>query len=198
MLASGGVQSSDVWLWCVPTGEPLLLIPDAVEDCSVEALAFQPGGRLLALAGIDRPAGSEKDGELVLWDLETRGALSIKGGATALAFRPDGVVLACASIDRGVRLWSVSEAIVVQELTGHQDTVNCLAWSADGRWLASAGEDRVVRLWEAQSGELAGAWELDNPIKSLAFTPDGKDLFTGNGNTSCYQIEVEQLLTSGA
>jgi WD40 repeat protein len=197
LLASGSVQSSDVWLWGAPSGEPLLLIPDAVDDCSVEALAFQPGGGLLAVAGIDWMATGGDDGEVVLWHLEEkRPVLSLHGGATAIAFHPEGRLLACAALNRSVRIWDVVEDRIRQELPGHQDTVSCVAWSPDGRLLATAGEDRVVRLWNAASGELAGAWELDNPISSLAFAPDGKSLFTGNGNTSCYQIDVEELLQS--
>ncbi len=245
LLASSGVQSSDVWLWKVPTGEPALIIPDAVDDCSVDALAFQPGGRLLALAGIDWLATSGNDGWLVLWDLvENKSRTSLPGGVTAMAFHPAGRLLAFASLNRsvrvwdtkenrvvlresreidtarGVRLWDVVEDRVVLELKGYEDTfgclawspegqivrttrkgslawtITCLAWSPDGLLLASGGEDRVVRLWDPVTGELAGAWELDNAINSLAFTPDGKYLYTGNGNTSCYQIEVEQLLAS--
>jgi dipeptidyl aminopeptidase/acylaminoacyl peptidase len=199
LLASGSVHSSDVWLWRVPSGEATLLIPDAVEDCSVEALAFQPGGRMLAIAGIDWLATRGNDGEVVLWDLEERKAkLSLPIGATAIAFHPAGRLLACAGLNRTIRLWDVQDDRVVrEEEKAHQDTVTCLVWSPDGRLLASGGEDRVVRLWDSGTGELAGAWELDNPIQSLAFTPDGKYLFTGNGNTSCYQIEVERLLASG-
>jgi WD40 repeat protein len=193
LLASGGLQSSDVWLWKVPSGEPMLLIPDAVEDCSVEALAFQPGGRLLALAGIDWLATSGSDGEIVLWHLdECAVKRSLPGGAMALAFHPAGRLLACAMLNRTVQIHDLHDQ-TVRSLTGHTDTVTCLAWSPDGQWLATGGEDRVVRI-HGSSGEVAGAWELDNTIKSLAFTPDGKYLFTGNGNTSCYQIEVEQLV----
>ena len=43
----------------------------------------------------------------------------------------------------------------------------------------------------------AGLVELDTQIKALAFAPDGRSLFTGNGTTSCYQIEVRQILASG-
>ncbi len=198
LLASGSVQSSDVWLWKVPSGEPLLLLPDAVEDCSVDALAFQPGGRLLAIGGIDWLATCGNDGEVVLWHLDERQTkFTLPGGATAIAFDPTGRLLACAGLNRTIRLWDVQDNRVVhEEEQAHSETISCLAWSPDGRLLASGGEDRVIRLWSAASGELAGAWELDNPIESLAFTPDGKQLFTGNGNTSCYQIEVERVLAS--
>jgi WD40 repeat protein len=200
LLASGGVQSSDVWLWQVPSGEAALLIPDAVEDCSVEALAFQPAGRLLAIAGIDWLATGLNDGEVVLWHPDERKTkLSLPGGATAIAFDPSGRLLACAGLNRAIRLWDVqANRVVRKEDEAHRDTVTSLSWSPDGRFLASGGEDRVVRLWNAATGQPAGAWELDNPIESLAFSPDGKYLFTGNGNTSCYQIELEKLLASRA
>jgi WD40 repeat protein len=206
VLASAGVQSTDVWLWQVPSGEPLLLIPDAVDDCSVEALAFQPGGTLLAVAGIDYLATGGDDGEVTLWQPEEkRRHLALPGGATAIAWHPDGRHLAVANLRKVVRIWDTQDtrvegptpAAVRRELTGHQDTITAIAYSADGRWLATAGEDRTVRLWNATSGEEAGAYELDNQVRALVFSPDGKWLFTGNGNTSCYQIEVEQLLASG-
>jgi WD40 repeat protein len=198
LLASGGVQSSDVWLWRVPEGEPELLIPDAVDDCSVEALAFQPTGELLAVAGIDWLATSGNDGEVLLWHLgERQVRRSLAGGATAVAFHPSGGLLARSGLDRTIRIHDVVENREAAELKGHRETVTCLAWSPDGSLLASGGEDRTVRLWDAGQGEQVGAWELDNSIRSLCFTPDGKHLFTGNGNTSCYQIEVEQLLASG-
>ena len=38
--------------------------------------------------------------------------------------------------------------------------------------------------------------ELDCQIRCLAFSPDGKFLYTANGNTTCYQFEVAKLLGS--
>src|SRR5262249_23642498 len=40
LLASGGYQTTDVWLWQVPSGEPALIIPLAAECCAIETLAF--------------------------------------------------------------------------------------------------------------------------------------------------------------
>jgi hypothetical protein len=35
--------------------------------------------------------------------------------------------------------------------------------------------------------------ELDTPIKALRFSPDGRFLFTGNGNTTSYAISLENV-----
>jgi WD40 repeat protein len=194
-LASGGFQSSDIWLWDVPAGTPALLIPDAAPDCAVEALAFHPRGRLLAVGGIDWLATSGSDGQVALWDLhERRQALTLPGGVTALAFHPEGHHLAAASLEQSVRVWDIRDGRLVGELLGHLGGVTGVAYSPDGKVLASGGDDRTVRLWDPATGEPLGAVELETQVKALAFSPDGKSLFTGNGNTSCYQLEVEQIL----
>ncbi|HZY87625.1 MAG TPA: WD40 repeat domain-containing protein [Gemmataceae bacterium] len=196
-LAAGGYQSSDVWLWDVARAEPALLVPDAAEGCSVEALAFAPGGRLLAVGGIDYLATSGLDGRVVLWDVHARKpAAALHGGAAGLSFHPSGKWLASASLVQSVRVWDVEGGRLVAELLGHLDAVTCVAYSPDGHWLASGSDDRTVRLWDSD-GVQRGMTELDTQVKALAFSPDGRHLFTGNGNGSCYQFEVRQLLTEG-
>jgi WD40 repeat protein len=194
LLATSGYQSTDVWVWRVAGGEPVLLIPGATDGCSVEALAWHPGGGVLACAGIDWLSTGGSDGRVTLWDVGQRKQLAaFAGGATAVAFHPSGKKLAAAMLKHTVRVWELDSEQPAMELIGHFDAVTCLAYSPDGRLLATGGDDHTVRLWDAESGLERGLIELDTQIKALAFSPDGKYLYTGNGNTSCYQLDVRQI-----
>jgi WD40 repeat protein len=197
LLAAAGSRSGDVWLWTVPVGEPLPL-PNAGERCGVEALAFQPGGRLLAVGGIDWLAPCGVEGRIVLWDVrERRPIVVLPDGAGGLAFHPSGRFLAAATLTERVVVWDVETGRQCREMSEHLDAVTCVAYSPDGRWLASGSDDRTVRLWDANGGAPRGLAELDTQIKALAFAPNGRSLFTGNGTTSCYQLDVRRMLLDG-
>jgi WD40 repeat protein len=144
-------------------------------------------------------ATSGLDGQVFLWDVaDRRRVASLRGGAVGLAFHPSGRHLAAASLAQTVRVWDVPGGNLVHELVGHLDAVSCVAYSPDGRWLASGGDDHTVRLWDAETGLPRGAVELDSQVKALCFAPDGRQLFTGNGNSSCYRLAMQQLLDEGA
>lgn len=195
VLASASASGRDVWLWNADRAEPLLVIPDAADGCSVEGLAFAPQGDLLAAAGVDWLAAGDSDGAVLVWDVvQPCQVVRLPGGARALAFHPAGRLLATASLARTVRVWDVPTGYRVAELTGHDEAVTCVAYSPDGRLLASGSDDRTVRLWDVQTGASLGMTELDTQVKVLCFAPDGRSLYTGNGNTSCYQLRTQRLM----
>ncbi len=193
-LASASATGLDVWLWRTADGEPILIIPDALDGCAVQALAFHPQGGLLAVGGIDWLATGGTDGAVCLWDLHQRCEIAtLAGGSTAVAFHPSGQRLASASLENAIWLWDLHSQEVVAEITGHDATLTALAYSPDGTLLASASEDRTLRFWNADGDEVA-LKEVDSHIQNLAFSADGKYLFTANANTTCYQIEMTKLL----
>ena len=65
--------------------------------------------------------------------------------------------------------------------------------------LATAGSDSVVRLWNVADGKELRQWnfaasgQLRQPdkgfVRTLAFTPDGKQIVTGNANTTLYLLD---------
>lgn len=194
-LASAGSLGTAVWLWQVKDGEPSLLIPDALDGCTIESLAFHPKGRLLAVGGIDWLATGGSDGAICLWDLHERCEVAMfVAGTTALAFHPSGRRVVSTTLARTIAIWEVETQQLVEELAGHDDTVTCVAYSPDGRRIASGSDDRTVRLWDSQTGAELCVCPLDTQIKSLCFSCDGRYLYTGNGNTTCYQLDVRQLL----
>ncbi len=197
LLATGGFRSGDVWLWSIPDARPVLVIPGAAENYPVETLAFHPDKRVLAVAGIDGTAG-DPDGSVALWDVGQRRQIAVfRGGAAGVAFHPDGRRLAVASLVQSIRVWDLENSHRAAEWPAHNDAVTCVAYSPDGRLLASGGDDHTVRLWDADTGATRGLAELDTQVKALCFSPDGRWLYTGNGNGSSYELDVPGLLAKG-
>ncbi|MCI0457026.1 MAG: WD40 repeat domain-containing protein [Gemmataceae bacterium] len=199
LLASASSTGLPVWIWDTATREPTLLIPDPLDGCTVEALAFHPTRRVLAVGGIDWLATGGSDGAVSLWDLDQRAEIAtFANGVTALAWHPDGTRLATAALDRSLQVWAPGNLQApLAELRGHEDMPRAVAFSPDGKLLASGGDDRTVRLWDVDSGEELAARELDTQVQALCFSPDGRYLFTANGNTTCYRLEVCVLLSGG-
>lgn len=195
VLASASSTDGLVWLWNWEKAEPILIIPEAADGCTVEALAFHPHKNWLACGGIDWLATGGTDGATCLWDLDQPGKIWLfEQGTTSLSFHPTGKLLAAASLGEVVYLYDLDAQQIAAELPGHREGVTCVAFSPDGRWLASGSDDRTLRLWDATSRELIAQQELDTHIKAVGFSPDNQFVFTGNGNTTCYQLEVAKLL----
>jgi WD40 repeat protein len=194
-LASASASDATVWLWNIQTNEPALIIPVAADGCSVETLAFHPSGGILATGGIDYMSTGGSDGAICVWDASKRERICVfNRGTTSIAFHPTGRWLASAGLDQTVRVWDVEKQQLAFEAAGHADAVTCVAYHPEGLWLVSASEDRTVRIWNASTGEACAVHELDVPVKALAFSPDGRFLYSGNGNTTCYQLDVSLLL----
>jgi WD40 repeat protein len=179
--------------------EPLVLLADALRGFQVEALAFHPQDPLLAIGGRDTLGTGPAAGALALWDLARREeAAFLPSAAECLAFHPSGYFLASAALAPAVRVWRLERdgwtPSLEFELVGHVETVSCLAYSPDGMWLAVGGDDHTLELWEAETHRRAATIEVDTQLKILCFSPDGRYLYSGNGNASCYQFDVQRLL----
>ena len=165
---------------------------EAHHDGAVRALAQVPGVRrpeaLRHLSGGD-------DGQVM--------AQRWNGEVTTLDHR-DARVTALAVDDRGLRAaWGYDDGTLVvwslefgKEISREQAAVaRALAFSPDGATLAAGRDDKRVALFAAdtgkQSGELA---ELDGPGLAVAWSADGKRLFSGgtDGKIVTWDVATKQ------
>jgi WD40 repeat protein len=193
-LASGCRTDGTAWLWNPADGEPKLIIPEAAEGCTVEAIAFHPNGSWLACGGIDYLATSGSDGAVSIWNTDERlRVATFVGGAINLAFDPAGRWLAVASPDSTIYIWDVTTQQLLHEISGPGVRVAAVAFSPDGRFLAAGCDDHTLRFWDAPGGHSLSVTDLDTPVRALRFSGDGQRLYTGNGNTTCYEILTGRL-----
>ena len=135
----------------------------------VLAVAFAPCGRLLA-------TGSQ-DGTAKLWDLHTNTDVrTLTGHArpiVALAFAPNSLYLATGSQDTTARLWNVGTGECKAVLMGHANTVAAVAFGANSALVATGSLDCTARVWDTAGCCIASLPGLNQPVVSVAISPDG-------------------------
>jgi len=139
----------------------------------VNALAFEPNARLLAVARSDAVDLLSLDSRAVV-----RSLTGFRGSANAVVFSPDGqTVLAGTGDATGgeVQQWKVSEGTPIRVLGRHKDAVYALAITSDGQTLATGGYDYAIKLWALSDGaERTHITANQGAIMGLAFRADGR------------------------
>jgi len=196
-LAMASQSDGLVWIWnpASPQADPELILIEAADGCTLEAVAVHPNGQFVAAGGVDVLSTGERDGAVCVWDVPAKKKLHVfDDAATALAFDPHGRFLAGAGLEDKVFLWDLQRGELAFALEGHQERIHCVGFTPDGNYLVSGGDDCTLRLWDVLSGRLVVVREFDSPIQSLAFDPAGAFLYTGNGNTTVHEISIAGLL----
>jgi WD40 repeat protein/mono/diheme cytochrome c family protein len=149
---------------------------------SIQALAFAPGPKLIAIA---------RYGEVELMSAEShsivRSLKGHRGAVNALAFSSDDKLLAAAAGEPAlfgeVKLWNVADGSPVRTFEGHKDALYAVAVSPDGHTLATGSYDQKIKLWELDTGKEGYTLSAHNgAIFDLAFRPDGQILASASGD----------------
>ncbi|MEU6224672.1 WD40 repeat domain-containing protein [Streptomyces sp. NPDC047042] len=156
----------------------------------VGAIAFEPGGKVLAIV---------TGHEVQLWDVTDRDRPRHLGRAPraasdflSVAFTPDGNTLVGGKLNGEVTLWNVSDPsdpkAVANLDTGTKSGINRAIVSPDGRTLAAVSAVGSAHFWDI--GDPARAKTLGEPLQvsqeplnSVAFAPDGRTLVTSGEDT---------------
>jgi WD40 repeat protein len=188
----------EVGLWDVATGQRRAVEFRNPHAKGISAVAFAPGGSLLATGG--------HDATVKLWDVPTGRELARlvghSGQVRGLAFARDGRALASSANDGVVKLWDVPNAPDEAPIRGNHHGVFSIAFSPDGKILATGGWDSrwpaapgMIKLWDATTGaELRVLRDPNLKFVALAFSPDGSTLATGSGDLQRYQTPGEVKL----
>ncbi len=178
-VASGGLDHS-VRLTDLVTGHTLtnFMLPD-----QVMAVAFSPDGGELA-------AGTYNEGLVRRWALPAFRPLNTLTNEEAIqrvAYSPDGHLLVAAGRE-GSALWNIASAERLGRWpTGHPSlTAVGIAFSPDGRQLAlDRGDGSFLVIDVATRKETARIPAHEGPVRGLAYSPDGRRLYSAGDRTVC-------------
>ena len=193
------------------TGESLHYVPDPKDGHldsppQIRSVEMSPVDPDIVLTSTD-------DKKAQLWSRKKPGEPTrtlrghLAGTVWQARFSPDGKLIATAGDDGSVRLWN-SESDDTKPFDGHRGPVYTVEFSPDGKTLVSGGRDRRLLVWSVptlaelhanadgiqnrlksanetqQSAEFRTLGEHMSAVQCLAFSPDGKLLFSGSDDNS--------------
>jgi len=169
------VSGSAATLWDPATGRRRCELRHAASS-AVASAVFGPDGARIVTAGND---------QLVkIWDSASGrllAELAHPRAVTFAAFSPDGARIASTCADGQARIWQGDAALCLR----HDDTVSHAAFRRDGRWIVTASKDKTARIWDVATGApCAPSISHAEPVRRVAFSPDGTRIITVSGNAA--------------
>ncbi|KAF2276474.1 WD40 repeat-like protein [Westerdykella ornata] len=168
VVAAGSIDSFDIHIWSVQTGQ--LLDRLSGHEGPVSSLAFAPDGSTLVSGSWDRTVR--------LWSIfartQTSEPLQLMADVLAVAFRPDSKQIAVTTLDGQLTFWSVSDATQQSGVDARRDvsggrklsdrrtaanvagtkSFTTVQYSADGSCVLAGGNSKYICLYDVVSGVL--------------------------------------------
>jgi WD40 repeat protein len=170
---SGGDRT--IRVWDIESGQLVKTLADNVGPTTT--VTFTPDGKMFITGAVG------DDRTVKFWDATTLELLQSStqqtGFINALSVTPDGRALV-AAVRNFVKAWDLASYKELFNKKGPSLEINTIAVSPDSRLIATANKEGTIMLFDAKTGRklttLSGhkGWVL-----SLAFSPDGKYLYSG-------------------
>jgi WD40 repeat protein len=152
--------------------QPLMRIGEHATGFVVTCFALAAQGDLVAI-------GSD-DGNIRLWSLSANKvvrtiAATKKNFIGGVAFAPDGKQIALHADNELVGLWDIESGKELGRCPQEVAVIDQICFSPSGG-LVGVVSDSVGFVWDINSGK---TWKSEQPVRSLAFSPDGKSIALG-------------------
>lgn len=96
------------------------------------------------------------------------------GPVYSLSISPDSEYIVSAGEDRLIRLWSLPNFSLLNELDGHDSQIFSLEFSPDNRTVISGGWDKTVKVWDLPTGKcLMTLRGHQRAVNQVSISPDG-------------------------
>ena len=158
------------------------IAPHGTPRLPVQAIAYDPHGKLLAIARANQVELRTADTQKTFRTLGPH-----EGNVNAVVFSPDGKLLIAAGGLPGktgrIRVWDIATGKSVSNFGGHTDAIYAAAISPDGDLLATGSYDQKIFLWQLSSKEkLRELLGHNGAVFALDFRNDGKVLASGSAD----------------
>jgi len=192
------IKPGEIKLWDTATGKEIRTFSGHFD--SIRSVAFSPDGKQII-------SGSE-DCTIKLWDTATGRVIKTFSGhntnwgwVCSVAFSPDGKQIISGSEDCTIKLWDTATGREIKTFSDQQlESVYSVAFSPDGKQIISGSgfcnvnlqdgsslpsadpsELAIIKLWDIATGkEIRTFWGHSHSIRSIAFSPDGKQILSGS------------------
>jgi WD40 repeat protein len=182
------LATGELGLWDVRAGRQYLTL--SRDRGVVSSVSFSPNGRLLA--GGD----AYGYGIVTLWKTASGKVRSSLRGREeivwSVAFISDGL-LASAN-DGTVSLWDLRAGKERAVLKGHDNRSRVNGLAVAGKLLASSRDDGTVCLWDTGTAKQLLMLKLDDEVRSVALSADGRLLAVGDTEGTIRIWQVSKLL----
>jgi WD40 repeat protein len=109
------------------------------------------------------------------------------GFVRTVAVTPDGQTIVSGSDDYAVKLWRLSDGLLLRTLTGFTKTALSVGVTPDGQMVVS-GSYQEIRVWRSSDGTLVRRLPVVDSgdaghvdwVSSVAITPDGQTIVSGS------------------
>jgi WD40 repeat protein len=174
------------------------MLSSSATSATLSSLTFSPDGQTLAAAKTDgwieilQLKGDQKPRLLRRFQsfAGVKAQTDTKSISRAMAAKPvvirqmsfssDGQKLLGLGDDLTVRLWDVISGQQLQNLRGHDSTIEQANFSSDNQQIITASWDRTARIWDVASGKLVRLLPHQDVVSSAFFSPDNQLVVTAS------------------